>query len=541
MTACLVNMSVFTFETTKNNPVTTETIVGLAKEFGVEENEKDLEDYKTLLAVFHDSCVEIEQMEDYIPEVDYERFPRTNLHYPDPNTNKLNAWGYKCEIRDAKYAGNGVLDGLTVAAKDCIGIADVPMLLGTEFIQEYVPKTDATIITRLLEAGAVITGKAICENLCHSGGSNSAATGPVQNPLAIGYATGGSSSGSGALVMAGEVDISWGADQGGSVRIPAGWCGAFGLKPTFGLIPFTGCASNETSNDHLGVITRDVLTNARGLQAVAGSDGIDDRSFGAITTKYYDDLLAAKNPKSLKGMKIAILKEALESPVFEERIINSFKAAARKFEELGAIVEEVSIPIHSKATAIWTPFSKLGGYLTKVSGNTGRRGLALNDLNEKLRDSLHKQESWDKLYAASKNMYYSGLYAHKNFPGLYGKSMNLSRKLKDLYNKALEEYDLLIMPTLPSVARSHATEEASIIDLLKKEIGVGTNTAPFDQSGHPALAMPCGMLEILEGPLANSGTKLPVSLQLVGNWFDEKTVYKAAYAWEQSFNWREHI
>lgn len=155
---------------------------------------------------------------------------------------------------------------MTAALEDCIWVADAPMLLGTELIREYIPKEDATVVKRLLENGAKILGKAVCENLCHSCTSHSAGTGPIENPLAIGYSSGGSSSGAAALASSGSVDIAIGADQGGSVRIPAAWCGTVGMKPTFGVIPFT--ASNESTNEHLGIITKNVLTDARALQAI---------------------------------------------------------------------------------------------------------------------------------------------------------------------------------------------------------------------------------------------------------------------------------
>ncbi|EGV61713.1 amidase [Yamadazyma tenuis] len=537
-------MSVFTFDAKAGNPVTTDTIVSLANELGVKEHTQiELEQYKTLLAVFHDACEELDEMDDYLPEVDYERFPRKDPYFPQPEDNKLGAWGYKCEVKDLKYTGGGLLDGSNIAVKDCIAIAGVPMLLGTNFVKDYVPKTDAVVITRLMEAGATIQGKAVCENLCHSATSHSAGTGPVHNPLAIGYSTGGSSSGSAALVMDPEedIDITIGADQGGSVRIPAGWCGAVGLKPTFGLIPFTGCAGNEATNDHLGVLTRDVLTNAKGLQAIAGSDGIDDRSFGAQTSDYYYDLLDLSDPKCLKGLKIAILKEGFENRAVEQRVKDTCLAAIKKFKELGATVEEVSIPLHSKGALIWTGVSKIGGYLTKMGNNIGRRGVSLNDLTQKFLEAAHTQENWDQAYPSSKNIYYNGMYAEKKFPGLYGKCTNLSRKLRDSYNKVLEEYDLIVLPNLPYIARSHAEigPNATPLELIGKQVGLSSNTAPFDQSGHPALALPVGMLPILEGPLADSGTKLPVSLQIVGQWFDEKTVYRAAYAFEKSYNWKD--
>lgn len=538
-------MSVFTFETKQSNPITSQDVVSIGDEFGIKEvDEKSLEDYRTLLAVFHDSCEEIMAMEDYIPPVNIERFPRKNVHFPCGDENKLNAWGFKVTIKDVNDSREKqLLDGHRVVLKDCIGVANVPMLLGTNFIQDYIPETDATVVTRLLESGATIEGKAVCENLCHSATSHSAATGPIHNPLAKGYSTGGSSSGCAALVADPNetIDIAIGADQGGSVRIPAGWCGVVGLKPTFGLIPFTGCASNESTNDHLGILTKDVITNAKALQAVAGSDDIDDRGFNAITTKYYDDLVYLEDPKKLAGFKIAVLKEGFDNPAVESRIKQSCLNAIEKFKELGAVVTEVSIPLHSKGPLIWTGISKVGGYLTKTGCAIGRRGYSMNNLNMKFSEALHDQERWDEAYPSTKNIYYNGAYAVKKFPTLYGKCMNLSRQLKDEYNRILEDFDVIVLPNLPYIANSHVVPKTGLspLELLGKQVGLSSNTAGFDQSGHPALSLPCGMLPIEEGPLANTGTMLPVSLQIVGKWYDEKTVYRAAHAWEQSFNWKK--
>lgn len=160
------------------------------------------------------------RLSDYVPEVDLERFPRENVKFPKPEENPLGAWAWQCEIVDKhKTDHKGLLQGKTIAIKDNIAVKDVPMLMGTEFIKDYVPNTDATVITRLLEAGATIKGKSVCEHLCHSATSSSAATGHVHNPYAKGYSSGGSSSGSGALVANGDVDMALGADQGGSVRV----------------------------------------------------------------------------------------------------------------------------------------------------------------------------------------------------------------------------------------------------------------------------------------------------------------------------------
>lgn len=539
-------MSVFTFDVKEGNPVNAETIASLTKELGVEEERiEDIKDYATLLGVFHDSCEEIMKMEDYLPTVDYERFPRENVHFPSAENNKLGAWGWKFTIKDHKPMLNTkkLLEGAKVCVKDCVAIADIPMLLGTNFITDYIPTTDATVVTRLLEHGAVIEGKAVCENLCHSATSHSAGTGVVHNPWAMGYSTGGSSSGTAAIVAHDQesVEIGIGADQGGSVRIPSAWSGLCGMKPTFGLIPFTGCASNEATNDTLGIMTENVLSNARGLQAVAGTDGMDDRGFCITGDTYYDKLLALDNHKSLDGIRIGIVLEGFENPAVEERVRECCYKAVKKFEELGATVESISIPLHSKGPLIWSGISKVGGYLTKIGCGVGRRGTSLNDLNEKFMTSMHEKQRWNQAYPSTKNIYFNGLYAVEKFPTLYGKCQNLSRKLKDDYNKALSKFDILVMPTVPFVARSHCDLKNAVspLDLLGKQVGLSSNTAPFNQSGHPAFAMPCGLLSIQEGPLKDSDVKLPVSLQLVGKWYEELTIYKVAFAFEQSYDWKQ--
>jgi amidase len=156
------------------------------------------------------------------------------VRYPTPEENQHGAWAWKCDIHGPIDADT-LLSGKTVALKDCIAVKDVPMLLGTDFFKDYVPTTDAVLVTRLLQAGATIAGKATCENLCHSATSHSAATGSVQNPYAHGYASGGSSSGTAVLVSLGTEnggsDYGIGADQGGSIRVPAAWCGIVGMKP----------------------------------------------------------------------------------------------------------------------------------------------------------------------------------------------------------------------------------------------------------------------------------------------------------------------
>lgn len=290
-------------------------------------------------------------------------------------------------------------------------------------------------------------------------------------------------------------------------------------------------------------MTRSVLDNALLLQAIAGSDNIDDRSFAAPSPshapKYYDNLCHAANARDLSDVKIGIISESLDIPVLDPRVKTCFLAAAEGLRELGANVSEVSIPIHRDGSKIWTGVSKVGGYLTRMHGAAGRRGHNMIELNSLLHESLRDRDRWDKAYVATKNIYLNGAYAEKEYPGLLGKAANLSRKLRDAYDAALGQYDVLITPTLPYVATSHPAPNASPLEQIKKQVGLTSNTCQFNQTGHPALAMPVGMLTPLEGPGAGvDRIKLPVGMQIIGRWWAEEMVFRVGHAWELNNDWR---
>jgi amidase len=535
-------MSVFSVDPKENSPVTIEALDNICSTFGIKLKDEEKEDYRKLLAVFDESAQELMDMPDYIPEVDLDRFPRKDIHQVPKDQNTHGAWAWRCSIKDTQ-PNNGPLAGKSVVLKDMISVKDVPMLMGTEFVSGFVPNMDATVTTRILEAGGHILGKAVCENLCHSATSHSAPTGVVDNPHGKGYSSGGSSSGSGVLVALGEVDMSVGADQGGSVRIPATNCGIVGFKPTFGLIPYTGCGSNEPTNDHLGPMTRTVLDNALLLQSIAGNDNIDDRSFAAPLPdklpRYHTNLKSFQYPQNLSGLKIGIIKESLEIAVLDPRVKALFLQASSDLQKAGATVSEVSVPLHKKGPNIWTGISKTGGYLTKKYGAPGRRTHNMHELNALFLEALHSQSSWDKAYSASKNIYLNGAWAEQRHPALLAKATNLSRQLRDSYDAALKQFDVLITPTLPYVATSHADPNALPLEQIKKQVGLTSNTCQFNQTGHPALTLPIGRLTPKEGPaVGDESVKLPVGLQIVGKWWDEETVYQVAYAWELAHDWK---
>ena len=257
------------------------------------------------------------------------KYPRDGGRRPMPEENKFGAWYVKTSI---KGRPGGKLAGRRVALKDNVCLAGVPMTVGAGFLDGSVPDIDATIVERILDAGGEIAGKAVCEYYCVSGGSHTSSTGPVQNPRKLGHTTGGSSSGSAALVASGEVPLAIGGDQAGSIRIPASFCGIVGMKPTYGLVPYTGIGPLEITIDTAGPMSANVADNALLLEAIAGPDGLDSRQHLARVDRYTESL-----KQGVKGLRIGVLKEGFGHRNSEADVDAKVRAAAARFKSLGEI------------------------------------------------------------------------------------------------------------------------------------------------------------------------------------------------------------
>src|SRR5580698_10665462 len=244
---------------------TLDQLRSVAEDLGMQMGDDELKSYDTLMQGNYAAYDIVDAMPDYVPAVTY---PRTPGYRPEGEENKYNAWYVKTTV---KGASSGKLAGKTVVLKDNVCLAGVPMMNGASTLEGYTPDIDATIVTRILDAGGTIVGKAHCEYYCFSGGSHTNATGPVHNPYKYGYSAGGSSSGCGALVGAGEVEMAIGGDQGGSIRMPASYSGCYGMKATHGLVPYTGVMPIEATIDHTGPMTTTVADNALLLEVIAGA------------------------------------------------------------------------------------------------------------------------------------------------------------------------------------------------------------------------------------------------------------------------------
>ena len=496
---------------------TPEQLYDLAEDMNMSLSDADLAFFHTAVDATMNAYDVIDALPDNLPEVTY---PRTTGREPSPDENPLNAWAWKTDITGAS---TGSLKGKTVALKDNVCLAGVPMRNGSNVLEGYVPNLDATIVTRMLDAGATIKGKAVSEYFCLSGGSHTSQPGPVHNPHRMGYSAGGSSSGSVALVSSGEVDMAIGGDQGGSIRIPSAYSGVYGMKPTHGLVPYTGVMPIESTIDHTGPITSNVADNALLLEVLAGPDGLDPRQRGAAAGKYTDAL-----KKGAKGLKIAVVNEGFGHDASEADVDAKVRAAAQKLSELGATVDEVSIEMHLLGPAIWSPIALEGLQFQMMNGN----GMGMNWKGLYTTSLLDAVACWreraDGLSDTLKVSMMVGEYGIKNLRGhYYAKAQNIARKLKAAYDTILSDYDLLLMPTLPMKATKLPEPGDPREDILARAFEMLPNTCPFNVTGHPAMAIPCAMSD-----------GLPVSMMLVGSDHAESTIYQAAASFEASGDWR---
>ncbi len=485
-----------------------------ATRLGMHPSDAYLEAATRIVGPLADAYAALDAAADEIPVVTEERrFTR-----PGAAENPHGAWYAKTAIRTRD---TGKLAGRRIALKDNVCLAGVPMMIGASFLEGYVPEIDATIVTRILDAGGEIAGKAVCEYYCVSGGSHTSATGPVHNPRKRGYSAGGSSSGSAALVAAADVDMAIGGDQAGSIRIPASHCGIVGLKPTFGLVPYTGIGVLEITLDACGPMTANVADNALLLEVIAGADEFDSRQRGVQVGRYVEAL-----DRGAKGLRIGVLQEGFGHPNAEPDVEAAVRAAARRFAALGATVEEVSVPLHRLGHPIWAGIRSDSAVITLLETNgagLAHEGLYVTSLADAAgRWREHADEFADTLKIAC----LFSKYTLDRWGGhYYGKAQNLRRRLRASYDDALRRHDLLLMPTCVMKATPLPAADAAPEEITRRSWEPIRNTCPFNVSGHPAISIPCG-----------SEDDRPIGLMLVGRHWDEATIFRAAQAFERVMN-----
>ena len=485
----------------------------LSNELGLSVSDADLEAYRELMGAPLASFEAVAAAEQPTQTI---RYPREDVRPPSPEENLLNAWYWRCSI---KGKADGPLQGKRVVVKDNICVAGVPMMNGSRLLEGYVPDVDATIVTRVLDAGAEIVGKGVCEHLSSGGSSFTSDTGPVRNPHDPSRSAGGSTSGPAALVASGEAELALGADQGGSIRIPSAWCGVYGIKPTFGLVPYTGISSAELTQDHVGLIAGTTTDLALLLEAVAGEDHLDPRQSHCAPEAYSQSLTG-----DVKGLRVGVLEEGFAWPsTSEDDVDAAVRAAATRLAHLGAEVKSISIPLHRHAHHIWRVVNVEGRTAQMFRGRgtgTNWRGYYPLTLLEAyargFRDKSHLLSETIKfqiLLGEAMLRRYDGRY--------YARAQNLALLLRQAYDEALTTVDVLLMPTTPMKATALPDPNTSWVESFPRNLEMTPNTAAFNVTGHPALSVPCALSH-----------GLPVGMMLTGRFFDESTLLRVGLACE---------
>lgn len=421
-----------------------------------------------------------------------------------PETDPHNAFSTKCDVPPTD--SDGLLAGLEVGVKDAIAVAGVPMQCGSDMMRGFVPTADATVVRRLLNAGATITAKTNLDMFAGSARGTTSDHGPVQNPRDPERSAGGSSGGSAAAVATGEVDVALGSDTGGSIRIPASFCGVVGLKPTYGLVPLTGAMENTYTQDHIGPITSTVADAAGVLEAVAGRDRYDPASLtGAGRTEYrvggYVD--AVDSPGTLDSVTIGVLQEGMGEGV-RPAVVDGTEDVADRLADAGATVHRVSVDYYEHFRAVKNVLSatEIAAHWRDDAAPVRRGGLV---------DPTYQSAFAER--RRTRNRGVATFYKAKLLAGArlltgdagasYTRAQAAREVLRDEFEAVLDRIDALLLPTMPDVA-------PLLEDAADPGFDYARNTRPANVTRLPALTLPHGTVD-----------GLPIGVQLVGEAFSE--------------------
>ena len=412
------------------------------------------------------------------------------------------------------------LAGIPIGIKDNICTKGVKTTCSSRMLENFVSPYDATVMEKINNEDLVMLGKLNMDEFAMGASTEYSYFKKTSNPWDLNKVPGGSSGGSAAAVAADLVPWALGSDTGGSVRQPAAFCGTVGLKPTYGLVSRYGLVAFASSLDQIGPITKDVEDNAMLLNIIAGHDEKDSTS-AKVEKKDYTKALV----NDVKGLKIGIPKEYFGEGINPE-VKEAVMAVAKKYEEMGAIVEECSISVTDYALATYYILA-----CAEASSNLGRfdgirYGYRTENYNN-LRD-IYRNSRSEGFGPEVKRRIILGTYVLSSgyYDAYYKKALKVRTVVRKAFKELFEKYDVLLTPTSPTVAfdigtRSNNPLEMYLADICTVSINIG---------GVPAMSVPCGL----------DSQGMPIGFQLIGNHFDEETLYRAAYTYEQNTNFRDN-
>lgn len=417
------------------------------------------------------------------------------------------------ELDQVPVEDRGPLFGLPLGIKDNIVTKGIVTTAASRMLEDFMPVYDATVVEKLKEAGMVTIGKLNLDEFAMGSTTETSAFQLTHNPWNLDHVPGGSSGGSAAAVAAGQVLFSLGTDTGGSIRQPAAFCGVVGMKPTYGRVSRSGLIALASSFDQIGPMTRTVEDNALLLNAIAGLDAKDSSSAPIEVPNYKNHLTG-----DIKGLKIGVPKEYMGEGVGDDAK-NAVLEALKILESLGAVVEEISLPHSTYALPAYY-------FITSAEASSGLArydGIHYGYRSDKAAnlDEIYKKSRAEAFGTDVKRRILLGTYTLGacHYDDVYKKAQKARMLVAQDFANAFEKYDVIISPSSPTPAMKIGAEPESLVTKYASDI----LTTPINLAGVPAISVPCGF-----------SNGLPLGLQIIGNHFEEATLYKVAHAYEQA-------
>lgn len=425
------------------------------------------------------------------------------------------------EIDEKRKAGEKLpkFAGIPIGIKDNMCTKGEKTTCSSKMLENFVSPYDATVIEKLKEEDMISLGKLNMDEFAMGGSTEYSYFHPTHNPWNLSKVPGGSSGGSAAAVAANLVPWALGSDTGGSIRQPSSLCGVVGLKPTYGLVSRYGLVAFASSLDQIGPITKDVEDSAMLLNIIAGHDEKDTTSVDIEKKDYTKSLV-----KDVKGLKIGLPKEFIGEGINEE-VKQAILETAKKYEELGATVEECSLDIGKEALAVYYIIA-----CAEASSNLGRfDGIRYGYRSEKF-DNLREiyiNSRTEGFGPEVKRRIILGTYVLSSgyYDAYYKKAQKVRTVIRNEYQKLFEKYDLILTPTSPTVAFGIGEKSNNPLEMYLADIC----TVPVNIAGLPGMSLPVS--------LDKQG--MPIGVQLIGKHFDEETIFRAAYTLEREVKFRE--
>lgn len=405
------------------------------------------------------------------------------------------------------------LEGIPIAIKDNMCTQGILTTCASRILENYIPPYNATVIEKLEAAGTIMIGKTNLDEFAMGSSCENSALKQTRNPRNLDYVPGGSSGGSAAAIASNEAILAIGSDTGGSIRQPASFCGVVGMKPTYGRVSRYGLVAFASSLDQIGPFSKDVTDCALMLNAISGYDAKDSTSVNKKVPDYTKALI-----NDIKGKKIGLIKELTQAGI-SLPVKEALRKAVKKLESLGAIIEEVSLPTFEYAVPIYyiiAPAEASSNLARYDAVKYGHRDKSQKDLL-----SMYYESRKQGFGPEVKRRIMIGTYVLSSgyYDAYYLKALKARTLIKKDFEKSFDKFDVLISPTSPTIAFKAGEKTEDPLSMYLSDIA----TIPINLAGLPAISIPCG-----------EENGLPIGLQIIGKAFDEESILRLAYTYEQN-------